>query len=152
MGNDLLFGVPQQQNRFQLAGTNPTFMDQFKNVYGEMQPLLQSIPESDRGFALMYGLQSANQAYQSSPQRIKEQLETMRPFLKEMADYKEKQAITANLFGSILKDIPAAIKNYAYAGREYNPTLIEIAGRSRIPDYIPPVPTASPRNYFGFVR
>ena len=93
-----------------------------------------------------------NRQQQNSAQRLKEQFEVLEPIFQRRAEQQMKYGMMSNLFGSILKDIPAAIKNYAYAGREYDPKLIEIAGQSRIPPYIPQVPTPPARNYFGFVR
>ena len=111
------------------------------------------IPEGvDPTMAWLFTQSQEEARKRNDPQRIKEQIDILEPMFQRRAEQQMKYGMMSNLFGSILKDIPAAIKNYAYAGREYDPTLIQIAGRSRIPDYIPPVPTASPRNYFGFVR
>ena len=92
------------------------------------------------------------QQQKNNPQRIKEQLEVLEPMFQRRAEQQMKYGMMSNLFGSILKDIPAAIKNYAYAGREYDPALIQIASQPRIPPSIPQVPTPPARNYFGFVR
>jgi len=93
------------------------------------------------------------QQQKSSPQRIKEQLEILEPMFQRRAEQQMKYGMMSNLFGSILKDIPAAIKNYAYAGREYDPALIQIASRSQMPDYIPDLrPTTPSRDYFSFAR
>jgi len=92
------------------------------------------------------------QQQKNNPQRLKERLEVLEPMFQRRAEQQMKYGMMSNLFGSILKDIPAAIKNYAYAGREYDPARIQIASQSRIPPYIPQVPTPPARNYFGFVR
>jgi hypothetical protein len=93
------------------------------------------------------------QQQKSSPQIIKEQLEILEPMFQRRAEQQMKYGMMSNLFGSILKDIPAAIKNYAYAGREYDPALIQIASRSQMPDYIPDLrPNMPSRDYFSFAR
>jgi len=93
------------------------------------------------------------QQQKSSPERIKKELEILEPMFQRRAEQQMKYGMMSNLFGSILKDIPAAIKNYAYAGREYDPALIQIASRSQMPDYIPDLrPTTPSRDYFSFAR
>jgi len=93
------------------------------------------------------------QQQKSSPERIKKELEILEPMFQRRAEQQMKYGMMSNLFGSILKDIPAAIKNYAYAGREYDPALIQIASRSQMPDYIPDLrPSMPSRDYFSFAR
>lgn len=93
------------------------------------------------------------QQQKSSPERIKKELEILEPMFQRRAEQQMKYGMMSNLFGSILKDIPAAIKNYAYAGREYDPALIQIASRSQMPDYIPDLRPKTPsRDYFSFAR
>jgi septum formation topological specificity factor MinE len=94
-----------------------------------------------------------NNQQQNSAQSLKERLEVLEPMFQRRAEQQMKYGMMSNLAASFLKDIPAAIKNYAYAGREYDPARIQIASRSQMPDYIPDLrPNMPSRDYFSFAR
>lgn len=96
--------------------------------------------------------QFAQSMYQSDPKRAAEEIQALSPLLKEMADYKHKQAIEANFAAASINafnKLPDTFARYAYAGREYDPTRIEIAARSRMPTNIPDLRSnVSSKRYF----
>lgn len=134
----------------QLAGFNSAFSPYMQQAQSMLN--LQDLPKEDRLFGTLAASNLANQLMQQDPEYLKRQVEVFEPMFQRRAEQQMKYGMMSNLFGSILKDIPAAIKNYAYAGREYDPELIRIASQPRIPPSIPQVPTPPARNYFGFVR
>lgn len=125
------------------------------NTFGGTSNFTQYLPpgfnELD-SFEKMMAYQAAQSMYNSDPKRAAEQIQALSPLLKEMADYKHKQAIEANIAAASINafnKLPDAFARYAYAGREYDPTRIEIAARSRIPTNIPDLRSNVPsKRYF----
>lgn len=144
--NDLTFGVPLKglsyfgsapQQKLNLAGTNSNYSD--------------FIPEGvDPTMAWLYTQSQEEARKRNDPQRIKEQLEILEPMFQRRAEQQMKYGMMSNAFASLLKDVPAAIKNYAYAGRQYDPERINIAAQPILPgSSIPNMTVNVPgRNYF----
>jgi len=101
--------------------------------------------------AQMYAMQIAENRYQGDPKRLAEAYKELAPFRLQEAKEMQKLGMMSNAFASLLKDVPAAIKNYAYAGRQYDPTRIDIAAQQILPaSSIPNMTVNIPgRNYFG---
>ena len=135
----------------QLAGFSSAFSPYMQQAQSMLN--LQGLPKEDRLFGTLAASNLATQLMQQDPEYLKRQAEVLEPMFQRRAEQQMKYGMMSNLFGSILKDIPAAIKNYAYAGREYDPALIQIASRSQMPDYIPDLRPKTPsRDYFSFAR
>lgn len=75
---------------------------------------------------------------ESSPGRLKEQLEVLGPYLKDVARENQRLAMEANLFAGIL-DIPNKFSRAMAEQYRYFPETMEIVGRSAQPR--PPLPT-----------
>jgi hypothetical protein len=145
--NDLTFGVPVKglsyfgsapKQKLNLAGANSNYSD--------------FIPEGvDPTMAWLYTQAQEEARKRNDPQRIKEQLEILEPVFRDRADAQLRYSMLSNAFASFLKDVPAAIKDYAYAGRQYDPTRINIAAQQILPaSSIPNMTVNIPgRNYFG---
>lgn len=138
-------------NTFALAGSNPTYADRLKAAFeqaqGAMGPMLQSLPKEQQYLAPLLTFGLGRDILASDPVVMMETLEKMEPFYQRRAEKQQQLAMQANLFGSFLKDVPAAISN-AFAQRQrYGPESVEIAARSmqrQGPQY-------GGRNYYGFV-
>jgi hypothetical protein len=91
-----------------------------------------------------------NQQRMNDSQRLKEQLEILEPMFERRAEKQMKYGMLSNAFASLLKDVPAAIKNYAYAGRQYDPARINIAAQPILPGSSMPNMTVNipGRSYF----
>ena len=145
--NDLTFGVPVKnlsyfgsapKQKLNLAGTNSNYSD--------------FIPEGvDPTMAWLYTQSQEEARKRNDPQRIKEQLEILEPMFQRRAEQQMKYGMMSNAFASLLKDVPAAIRNYSYAGRQYDPARINIAAQPILPaSSIPNMTVNIPgRNYFG---
>lgn len=136
---------------FALAGSNPTYADRMKAAFeqaqGAMGPMLQGLPKEQQYLAPLLTFGLGRDILASDPVVMMETLEKMEPFYQRRAEKQQQLAMQANLFGSFLKDVPAAISN-AFAQRQrYAPERIEIAARgsSQTPRY------GGLRNYYGFV-
>jgi hypothetical protein len=101
--------------------------------------------------AQMFAMQIAENRYQNDPKRLAEAYKTIAPFKLQEAKEMQKLGMMSNAFASLLKDVPAAIKNYAYAGRQYDPTRINIAAQQILPaSSIPNMTVNIPgRSYFS---
>jgi hypothetical protein len=145
--NDLTFGVPVKglsyfgsapKQKLNLAGANSNYSD--------------FIPEGvDPTMAWLYTQAQEEARKRNDPQRIKEQLEILEPMFQRRAEQQMKYGMMSNAFASFLTGVPAAIKDYAYAGRQYDPTRINIAAQQILPaSSIPNMTVNIPaRNYFG---
>ena len=69
---------------------------------------------------------------QSSPKRLKEQLEVLGPYLKDVARENQRLAMEANLFAGIM-DIPNKFSRAMAEQYRYFPETMEIVGRSAQP-------------------
>jgi len=144
--NDLTFGVPLKglsyfgsapQQKLNLAGANSNYSD--------------FIPEGvDLTTAWMVNKSLEEARRRNDPQRIKEQLEILEPMFQRRAEQQMKYGMMSNAFASLLKDVPAAIRNYSYAGRQYDPARINIAAQPILPGSSMPNMTVNVpgRNYF----
>jgi hypothetical protein len=101
--------------------------------------------------AQMFAMQIAENRYQGDPKRLAEAYKAIAPFKLQEAKEMQKLGMMSNAFASLLKDVPAAIKNYAYAGRQYDPTRINIASQQILPaSSIPNMTVNIPgRSYFS---
>lgn len=145
--NDLTFGVPLKGLSY--FGSAP---QQKLNLAGANSNYSEFIPEGvDTTTAWMVNKSLEEARRRNDPQRIKEQLEILEPIFQRRAEQQMKYGMMSNAFASLLKDVPAAIKNYAYAGRQYDPTRINIAAQQILPgSSIPNMTVNIPgRNYFG---
>ncbi len=145
--NDLTFGVPVKglsyfgsapKQELKLAGTNSSYSN--------------FIPEGvDPTTAWLYTQSREEARKRNDPKRIKEQLEILEPMFQRRAEQQMKYGMMSNAFASLLKDVPAAIKNYAYAGRQYDPARINIASQQILPaSSIPNMTVNIPgRSYFS---
>ena len=136
---------------FSLAGTNPIYADRMQQALERsssiLKPFTEGLPEDQRFMGPLMGFNLANQMIASDPEIMMQTLEKMEPFFQRRAEKQQQLAMQSNLFGSLLKDVPAAISN-AFAQRQrYAPEQIEIAARgsSQTPRF------AGSRNYYGFV-
>lgn len=106
-GGDLnMQGLKDQLGKAGLAGRymniNPEEVKQYKDVFGE-----------DTG-SLAY-LLDRNRQYQQDPQRLKEQLEVLGPWYKDIAATNQKYGLQSNLVGAgiqALRDIPATMNAF----------------------------------------
>jgi len=136
---------------FSLAGSNPNYADRFRQALEQsssmLKPLVEGLSENDRSLAPLLGFNLANQMLSSDPEIMMQTLERMEPFFQKRAEKQQELAMQSNLFGALIKDVPAAISN-AFAQRQrYVPEQIEIATRAM---------QAQPRggsipNYYSFV-
>lgn len=99
-------GLQDQLNKPALAGRymdiDPESVKQYKDIFGE-----------DTG-SLAYLLER-NRQYQQDPQRLKEQLEVLGPWYKDIAATSQKYGLQSNLVGAglqALRDIPATMNAF----------------------------------------
>lgn len=136
---------------FSLAGSNPSYADRMRQALEQsssaLKPFVEGLPEDQRFIGPLMGFNLANQMLSSDPEAMMQTLERMEPFFQRRAEKQQQLAMQSNLFGALIKDVPASISN-AFAQRQrYAPEKIEIAARAM---------QNQPRggsvpNYYGFV-
>jgi hypothetical protein len=133
----------------QLAGFNPSFSPYFQQAQSMLN--LQDLPKEDKLFGTLAASNLATQLMDQDSENLRRKLEVLEPIFQRRAEQQMKYGMMSNAFASLLKDVPAAIKNYAYAGRQYDPTRINIAAQQILPaSSIPNMTVNIPgRNYFG---
>jgi hypothetical protein len=133
----------------QLAGFNSAFSPYMQQALSVLN--LQDLPKEDRLFGTVAASNLATHLMQQDPEYQKRQVEVFEPMFQRRAEQQMKYGMMSNAFASLLKDVPAAIKNYAYAGRQYDPARINIAAQPILPaSSIPNMTVNIPgRNYFG---
>lgn len=136
---------------YPLAGFNSSYADRMKSAFeqaqGVMNPMLQGLPEDQKYLMPLMTFNLGRDILASDPQSMMETLERMEPFYQRRAEKQQELAMKANLFGSFLKDVPAAISN-AFAQRQrYAPEKIQIAANAA---NRPGLGYGMP-NYYGFV-
>jgi hypothetical protein len=99
-------GLASKLNQGGLAGrymnVNPEEVKQFKDVFGEETGGLAYLLERQR-------------QYQQDPARLKEQLEVLGPWYKDVAATNQKYGLQSNLIGAglqAMRDIPATMNAF----------------------------------------
>ena len=157
--NDLTFGVPltgvsyfgsAPQQKLKLAGQNFNYSGFMPGARSSSGFDWSQVSGMDPNMLGILKYTDWTQQQKSSPQRIKEELEILEPMFQRRAEQQMKYGMLSNAFASLIKDVPAAIKNYAYAGRQYDPARINIAAQPILPaSSIPNMTVNIPgRNYF----
>ena len=158
--NDLTFGVPLKdlsyfgsapQQKLNLAGTNLNYSGLMPGAGSSSGFDWSQLSGMDPNMLGILKYTDWTQQQKSSPERLKKELEILEPMFQHRAEQQMKYGMMSNAFASLLKDVPAAIKNYAYAGRQYDPMRINIAAQQILPgSSIPNMTVNIPgRNYFG---
>lgn len=99
-------GLQDQLNKPGLAGRymniDPGAVKQYKDIFGEETGSLAYLLDRQR-------------EYQQDPQRLKEQLEVLGPWYKDVAATNQKYGLQSNLVGAglqALRDIPATMNAF----------------------------------------
>lgn len=136
---------------FPLAGSSPNWAGTMEDVLNRglsfSEKITPSLPDEYKFMGPLLGLQYSQQAFNSDPQRLLQAAYALEPLYEQRAQKMNQMQRENLMYGSFIKDVPAAISN-AFAQRQrYAPEQIEIAARgsSQTPRY------AGSRNYYGFV-
>lgn len=100
---------------FNLAGNNPNYLNIFKQAQELVKPFTADLPDEYKFIGPYMGMQMANQMFQSDPKRLKEQLDVIGPYFKDIGRQQQQFGLQSNLAAAgidALGSIPKTVNTF----------------------------------------